>query len=202
MARTYIERIIREKKLAQVDAKTPTTVVVTQSDIVKAKSRNSKCCAFALAGKRKPGVVDAYFFLTTAYFEYKDQMVRYKLPPSVQKEIISFDRAKIVSPGSYQLTPPAPSIAPAATKKKRAAVKRKAKQVERVRVWTKPVKQADLQQKIAKIAASEPAPALDTPEGRLFDKFLTVKEANLGAAKPRAKAHKTAYVRSMQEPLW
>lgn len=81
MARTYVEKIIRDKKLAAVDAKAGTTVVITQSDVVSAKAKNSKCCAFSLAARRKPGVVGAYFFLTTAYLEYKDQIVRYKLPP-------------------------------------------------------------------------------------------------------------------------
>ena len=199
MARTYVEKIIRDKKLAMVEAPSPTTVVVTQNDIVNAKAKNSKSCAFSLAARRKPGVVGAYFFLTTAYLQYKDQMVRYKLPPSVQKEIVSFDRSKIVAPGSYQLVPPAPSMAPSETKKKRVQVKRKAKAATRRNA--KPVKQADLQAKIAKIASRDGAHTPSTPEGRLFDKFLAVKEANL-TAQPKSKAHKTAYVRSMQEPLW
>lgn len=190
MARTYVERIIREKKLAQVDAPKPITIVVTQNDIVNAKSRHSKCCAFALAAKRKPGVHDAFFFLTTAYLEYKDQMVRYKLPPSVQKEIISFDRAKIVAPGAYQLAPPPHSMAPTVTKAKRQAVKRNAKRAERAQHQVRPVRQVERQRKIAET----PMVAADVMPGH------PTKPA--APAKPRIKTHKTAYVRSMQEPLW
>jgi len=78
---------------------------VTQEDVDSAVCKNSKCCAFSRAARRLPKVKAAYFFRTTAYIEYQKKVVRYLLPMGVQKEIVSFDRAKIVAPGEYWLNP-------------------------------------------------------------------------------------------------
>lgn len=112
MCKTYVTRICRERGLKLVDATRPIVVGVAVDDILKARTANSKCCAFARAAKREPGVVAAYFFRSTAFLEYRDRMVRYHLPDSAQKEIVSFDRAGIMAPGEYQLVKPAPSRAP------------------------------------------------------------------------------------------
>lgn len=106
MARTYIERLIRENKLQLTDAKAPLKVVITQNDIVNAKQLNSKCCAFALAAKKQPGVKKAYFFRSVAYLQFESKMVRFNLPASVRLEIESFDALGIVMPGVYNLAPP------------------------------------------------------------------------------------------------
>ena len=84
-------------------------MVVTSSDVINATKANSKLCALSRAAMRLPGVNAAYFFRSTAFVEYGDEMVKYQLPPSVQKEIVSFDRAKIFAPGVYQLAAVSPS---------------------------------------------------------------------------------------------
>ena len=91
---TYITKLAAARGLTKVDAKAPLRVKLRESDIQKATPKNSKQCAFALATRRLPGVHNAYFFRTTAWLEYANQLVRYALPPAVQREIVSFDRAR------------------------------------------------------------------------------------------------------------
>lgn len=105
----FINKYARENNIEILDASAPLTLEVKRGDITKALAKNSKCCAYARAAKRLPDVERAYFFRSTAYLEYPDKMVRYRLPPSVQKEIVSFDRAKVMAPGRYQLSIARPS---------------------------------------------------------------------------------------------
>jgi hypothetical protein len=119
MPKTYITQRAEALGLPIVDSKEYKTVTVTQTDIVKAKKTDSKHCAFARAALRIPKVNAAYFLRSTAYLEFSDRMERYKLPLSAQKEIVSFDRARVFAPGVYTLTPPPPSLAPKATTKYR-----------------------------------------------------------------------------------
>jgi hypothetical protein len=101
---TYITKRARDLGLKKSDAKKPLLLEVRKVDVTKAVQKNSKCCGFARACKRIPHVRAAYFFRSTAWVEYDDgKIVRYILPPSVQKEIVSFDRSKIMAPGTYQL---------------------------------------------------------------------------------------------------
>lgn len=106
MPKCYVQERAEDLGLPMIDGKTPVRLVVTASDVIDAKKANSKHCAFARAALRLPGVAAAYFFRTTAYLEYHDRMVRFLLPSSAQKEIVSFDRAQIMATGAYQLTPP------------------------------------------------------------------------------------------------
>jgi len=88
-----------------VDAENPIIVTVTKDDVVKAKKKDSTMCALSRASARLPGVRRGYFFRSMAYLEYANRMVRYVLPPSVQKEIVSFDRSQMFAEGAYQLSP-------------------------------------------------------------------------------------------------
>ncbi len=102
---TYVTKRAKELGLKIMEAKEPLTLRVAKLDVERATRKNSKCCAFARACKRQ--VVDikaAYFFRSTAWLEYSDKLVKYWLPQSVQKEIVSFDRAGITAPGVYQLS--------------------------------------------------------------------------------------------------
>lgn len=109
MSKTYVQKLCETRGLKLEDATRPIVVGVAVDDIVKSRTKNSKCCAFARAAQREPGVRAAYFFRSTAFLEFADRMVRYALPSSVQKEIVSFDRAGIMAPGEYQLNAPSPS---------------------------------------------------------------------------------------------
>jgi hypothetical protein len=86
-------------------------VSVNQKDVDLAKRKNPEACALARACTRSHGDVKrAYFFRSSAWLEYDDRIVRYALPPSTQKEIVAFDRAKAFEPGVYQLSTPRKSI--------------------------------------------------------------------------------------------
>jgi len=117
---TYITKRARELKLRKIDARTPLRIEVRANDVQKAKQKNSKCCAFAKAAQRLPDVKAAYFFLSTAWLEYDDKLVRYSLPPSMQKEIVSFDRSKVMAPGVYQVVPPSKTARMSEIKKRSA----------------------------------------------------------------------------------
>lgn len=115
---TYITKHAKEQNLRIVDSRKPLIVDLRKSDITEATQKNSKDCAFARACKKQKGVRAAYFFRSTAYLEFDDRLVRYLLPTSVQKEIVSFDRSKVMAPGTYQLTPPAKSTRMGAIRKR------------------------------------------------------------------------------------
>lgn len=102
---TYITKYARENGLKKVDAKSNLLVTLNQTDITNSKRKNSKNCAFACAVKRQVhGVKRAYFFRSSAWLEYEGKLVRYQLPPSVQKEIVSFDRNGLTETGVYHLS--------------------------------------------------------------------------------------------------
>ena len=105
---TYVTDRAKQLQIPIVDGDKPLVVAVTRHDVVNALKSNSRRCALARASEQIPGVLHGYFFRTMAYLEHRDRMVRYILPPSVQKEIVSFDRAQIFAEGIYQLTPPEP----------------------------------------------------------------------------------------------
>jgi hypothetical protein len=99
------------------DAKQPLQLEVKRCDIAAAEKKNATCCGFAQACKRTMDVRNAYFFRSTAYLETDKGIVRYKLPSSMQKEIVAFDRNKTMEPGTYQLAKPSPSMGKAYRKK-------------------------------------------------------------------------------------
>lgn len=108
---TYVSKRAIEKGLRRVDAKASLVIEVDRRDISASLQKNSKCCAFARACKRQiNGVKAAYFFKTAAWLEYETRMVRYILPVSVQKEIVSFDRSTKLEPGIYQINRPQKSM--------------------------------------------------------------------------------------------
>lgn len=104
MSVTYVTKHAKVHELEEIDAIKPLSIEVTERDIKLAKAGNSKECALARACKRAlPNVKNAYFLRSTAWLEFEDKMVRYRLPQSVQKEIVSFDRSKMMSTGEYTL---------------------------------------------------------------------------------------------------
>ena len=119
MPKNYVYKRAEDLGLPIEDSASPVLVTVTNHDVVNAKKKDSKDCAFSRAALRVPGVLGAYFFLKTAFLEYKDKIVRFTLPQSVQKEIVSFDRAQILAPGIYQMSAVSPALAPKYAKRYR-----------------------------------------------------------------------------------
>jgi len=95
-----------ERGLKLVESTKPLILSVNSKDVARATEKQADECALARACKRQyHGIKAAYFFRSTAYLEYEDRIVRYLLPQSVQKEIVSFDRSKKFEPGNYHLRP-------------------------------------------------------------------------------------------------
>lgn len=104
---TTARRDAKKKGLKRVDATSDLVVEVLPSDVRKSLPKDPEHCAFASACKRGiPGVKEAYFYRSTAWLSYADKQVRYSLPPSVQKEIVVFDRGGKTEPGVFKLNKP------------------------------------------------------------------------------------------------
>jgi hypothetical protein len=133
---SIIERRAQTFGLTMINADAHLAVHVTKADIKNAKPNAPNNCAIARAVQREHPEVNAVFvFRSTAWVENDGKIVRYKLPTSLQKEIVAFDRAKAFEPGEYRLSP-APNAKrnraqkagkhPQREDKKRAKARRKA----------------------------------------------------------------------------
>lgn len=212
MAIPYVYKRADDLGIPVVEATERELVVVTDSDVVNAKKANSKHCALARASLRLPGVVAAYFFRTSAFLEYDDRLERFQLPISVQKEIVSFDRAQVFAAGVYQLSPPPPSSVAGASSERKRRGRRQAKKEARAQERARP--------SIA-IVASQDKPN-DLPEQREFDAKLSrllasqakhvggrvvsgIKSSKapdpLPSKAPTRYVHRTQYVRDLKEPV-
>lgn len=201
MPKNYVYQRAEDLGLPIVDSASPVLVTVTNHDVVNAKKANSKDCALSRAALRTPQVQAAYFFRNKAFLEYGDKIVRFQLPPSVQKEIVSFDRSQIFAPGIYQLSAISPANTPVQAKKHRSKKKRE----ERARIRTLKQSAADqrraLTAKIEKIAAQTKQP--DTQEFREFNaRIAGIMSATAPTPIGPAKRHhhRSQYVRTLVEP--
>lgn len=89
------------------DASRPLTVRVTEADVRASKKKDHSGCAVAKACLRFKPVDGAIVSVSTAYLIKGNSAIRYKVPQAVAREIISFDRAAVFSPGEYTLNSPA-----------------------------------------------------------------------------------------------
>jgi hypothetical protein len=88
------------------DAKDPITIEVTKDDAKSKGRRDHKHCAFAVACQRTMKASGVIVAVKTAYLIFKDQAFRYKLPESISREIVSFDRDATFAPGIYKMRAP------------------------------------------------------------------------------------------------
>jgi hypothetical protein len=101
-----IREIAARKGLKMVDSKANLVIHLHKKDCDIGEPNSPSRCAFALAATRELRAVKAYFYLTVAWLEYPDKLVRFSLPTSVQKEIVSNDRGAKARPGVFQLSKP------------------------------------------------------------------------------------------------
>lgn len=92
-----------------VDAKKDASFEVTKADTKSAAVRNHTACAAAVACKRKLELDGVIMSVNTAYLVKGSTATRYKVPQSVSREIISFDRDAVFEPGDYRLKAPCQS---------------------------------------------------------------------------------------------
>jgi hypothetical protein len=86
------------------DGKKAIVIEVTGADERNATKRAHKTCAMAVACKRKLNLDGVIISVGTAYLVKDKKAVRYQLPPSVSREVVSFDRDGGFRPGTYQLS--------------------------------------------------------------------------------------------------
>jgi len=92
-----------------VDAERNARIEVTKSDETKANKKSHKTCAMAVACKRKFHLDGVIISANRAYLVKGDKARRFELPPSVTKEIVSFDRGSGFEPGEYELSKVSPT---------------------------------------------------------------------------------------------
>ncbi len=88
-----------------VDAKKDLEIEVTARDCKSAKCKSASSCAMARACDRE--FDGAVISMSVAYMVKGDKATRYRVPQSVAREIVSFDRNHDFAPGEYTLTAPA-----------------------------------------------------------------------------------------------
>lgn len=89
-----------------VNATKSVAVTVTKHDVTISKRRKHATCALATACQRQLKCQGMLIGRTTAFLINGNVSYRYKLPPSVGREITSFDRGAAFEPGVYQLSVP------------------------------------------------------------------------------------------------
>jgi hypothetical protein len=107
-ARRHIARDFPQVKHI-VDATEQLQVEVAAYDRVTGKVKNPQDCAMARACRRKFGLDGAIISLASAYLIKGDTAVRYKVPATLAREVVTFDRNKNFAPGTYLLGCFAPS---------------------------------------------------------------------------------------------
>lgn len=92
-----------------VDANRNASIEVTSKDAASKAVRDHNGCAMAVACKRKFHLDGVIISRSVAYLVKGTQARRFKLPESVSREVISFDRGAQFAIGKYELAavPPA-----------------------------------------------------------------------------------------------
>lgn len=88
------------------DADDNAVVEVTTTDVKNSAKKDLNGCAMAVAAKRQFHATGMIVAPSVAYVIKHDKAIRFQLPTSVQKEIVSFDRGGGFASGTYQLNYP------------------------------------------------------------------------------------------------
>lgn len=90
------------------DATTNAYVEVTETDVKNSKVKKHNNCAMAVACKRKFHLDGVIISKSVAYLIKGNKARRFKVPGSVAREVVSFDRGAGFSPGKFHLQAPPP----------------------------------------------------------------------------------------------
>jgi len=88
------------------DADANAIIDVTPDDSKKASKKDHNDCAMAVAAKREFHATGVVMAPSVAYVVKGKEAIRFTLPTSVQKEIVSFDRGSGFAEGTYALCKP------------------------------------------------------------------------------------------------
>ena len=125
MPRSVLDNVRRFFPKARVvkDARVDSYIEVTRKDLNSAHVRDHKTCAMAVACKRKFHADGVLISVGVAYVVMGDTFTRYRVPESVGREVVSFDRNGGFRPGEYHLRAPSRSQRLGATRYKRTGKK-------------------------------------------------------------------------------
>lgn len=90
-----------------IDSKKPLIIAVTAQDCKTAKKKAPDDCAMAKACRRE--FDGAIISTSVAYIVFGETALRFMVPQSVSREIVSFDRHADFRAGEYYLKPPGKS---------------------------------------------------------------------------------------------
>jgi hypothetical protein len=88
------------------DAEEEARIQVTNRDNQSAKVRNHTACAMAVACKRTYQADGVIVAISVAYIIKNGVATRYRLPESIAREVVSFDRKGGFAPGEYKILAP------------------------------------------------------------------------------------------------
>lgn len=91
------------------DADEDVLVEVTNQDDRNSKKKNHAECALATACKRQEKVTAAVVSVSKAYIIRGNTAIRYDMPESASREVVSYDRNGGFAPGKYKLRAPCPA---------------------------------------------------------------------------------------------
>lgn len=86
------------------DAVRPIKIAVSTGDTRSRAVKDHNACAMAVACKRSLSLDGVIISRSTAYLVKGRRATRYKLPSSVSREVVSFDRGAGFAPGDYVLS--------------------------------------------------------------------------------------------------
>lgn len=86
-----------------IDSKKSVEIEVNSTDVDKAKRKDKKGCAMAIACKRKFHLDGIIVSLNRAYLIKGTKATRFTVPEAVSREIISFDRGSEFQQGQYKI---------------------------------------------------------------------------------------------------
>lgn len=92
-----------------VDANTSAVIEVTKADASSKGIKDHAGCAMAVACKRKFHLDGVIISRAIAYMVKGNKARRFQLPPTVTREVVSFDRGGGFAPGRYTLSAVTPS---------------------------------------------------------------------------------------------
>jgi hypothetical protein len=88
------------------DSRGKVKVEVTKGDVSTSKRKKHAECAMAVACKRAMKLDGVIISTSTAYLIKGKQAIRFHVPNSVSREVVSFDRGATFEPGTYELMKP------------------------------------------------------------------------------------------------
>jgi hypothetical protein len=99
---------IVQKRFPQVTSVKDSTqnvrIEVSARDVSNSTKKDKQGCAMAVACKRKMHLDGVIIARNKAYLIKGKKAIRFDVPQSVQKEVVSFDRGAAFEPGDYHLT--------------------------------------------------------------------------------------------------